>query len=315
MDQPDLQPGSRARAHLSSFVDFARKRRPALLVGAGVVVLGVVGVVAVPGGSASTGSDAASDASPRATSAQDAPKDHSEITLIDPALVEGLVAPVEEVEGDAERIVRNERAAAALLRTIASAQMQVVLSTAIDTDGDYVGEYAFLGELAGKARLRTAGDDGITLADTTLEPAILDASFGQLTAGEHGGVVERNGYVFQVWLPGPGSSTRVQAMSEARGVGGCSTDGPFPDTDASETAWAAYAWPKEAGTSGQRTFFFNQKGTLLEFANANHRYDGATQGPAFDAALATSSPSDMLAPLSSDTSPANDGNLWTPSKL
>ena len=51
-------------------------------------------------------------------------------------------------------IASNERAAIAALRSIASAQAQLASSGAIDTDDDGVGEYGYLGELAGTAFLR-----------------------------------------------------------------------------------------------------------------------------------------------------------------
>ena len=55
------------------------------------------------------------------------------------------------------------------------------------------------------------------------------------------------------------------------------------NADLVETTWCAYAWPVNFGQSGNRTFFTNQGGDVVntEFAN----FSGTAAGPQSDAAF------------------------------
>jgi hypothetical protein len=86
--------------------------------------------------------------------------------------------------------------------------------------------------------------------------------------------------------------------------------GPFPDSDACETRFCAYAWPVRSGFTGTRCFFVNQEGVILEMNNrGTATYSGVSGGPSFDAAFATSS--DMSAGFARGAAAA-DGNIWRP---
>ena len=86
------------------------------------------------------------------------------------------------------RASSNEHAAIAALRSIASAQAQLVAIGAIDTDMDGAGEYGYLGELAGSAPLRVWTNIGTALEayGRGLCPPILPIAFANtiLQGGE-----------------------------------------------------------------------------------------------------------------------------------
>ena len=66
------------------------------------------------------------------------------------------------------------------------------------------GEYGFLAELAGVAPLRVFGQDGPVVGPYALTPAVLDTVFGAVKDdGSGDGAIERAGYLFKVYLPGP----------------------------------------------------------------------------------------------------------------
>ena len=85
--------------------------------------------------------------------------------------------------------------------------------------------------------------------------------------------------------------------------------GQLADADNAERFWCVYAWPVEAGITGNRVFLLNQEGAVHV---APEGYAGITNAPAFDAAYSAKQPGDMTAPLANPDSPANDGRAWRP---
>ena len=65
----------------------------------------------------------------------------------------------------------------------------------------------------------------------------------------------------------------------------------MPDSDNCEILWACYAWPETQGSTGNRAFFINQEGDLLQnLNNTGTIYTGTGTGavvPAFGDAYAT----------------------------
>ncbi len=200
----------------------------------------------------------------------------------------------------------NETSAITVMRSIVGAQLSIQSAGSIDTDADGQAEFGYLGELTGTkpARIAAGGSPSAGVAGThELDPSPLLPSMGQLTQS----VVTHSGYVFQVWLPG-NSSTPMTGLAEDA-LGG-KLAGPFPDPDACETRFCAYAWPVRAGFTGTRCFFVNQEGVILEMNNrGTATYSGITGGPSFDAAFAASG--DMSAGFARGVAAA-DGNLWRP---
>ncbi len=177
------------------------------------------------------------------------------------------------------RLSANETSAIATMRAIVTAQMQATSAGSIDTDGDGRAEFGYFGELAGTVPTRIAGAGGPAaglVGVHELAPSPLLGSMGAVVNG----VTTHSGYIFQMWLP------------DAAGVGvpedpaGGKIAGPFPDPDAGENVFCAYAWPMRAGATGNKCFFINQDGLIVQTANRGAgAYSGLAAGPAFDAAF------------------------------
>lgn len=197
------------------------------------------------------------------------------------------------------RLLANEHAAIAMLRSIASAQAQAQASAVIDTDGDTRGEYAYLGELAGSKPLRVPGGIGTE----PLYPMLLSSAFAEVSPS---GIVKRSGYLFRVFLPGATVNKRTPGLPEGSPA--------QPDGDNAEILWCAYAWPIKAGSTGTRAFFMNQEGDLLATPNNDEAYSGEDRMPAFDAALSNERTGDMaaLVPSAILGQASNDGREWSP---
>ena len=74
---------------------------------------------------------------------------------------------------------------------------------------------------------------------------------------------------------------------KAVGEGSAAEKGRPEDANQQEVRFICYAWPIEVGKTGNRAFFINQEGDLLQMNNRLAApYDGAAAGPAFDASLA-----------------------------
>jgi prepilin-type N-terminal cleavage/methylation domain-containing protein len=253
-------------------------------------------------------------------------------TLIELMIVVAIIAIIASIAIPklmSARISANENAAIATLRSIASAQAQIESASAIDTDADGGGEFAYFGELAGVANLRIydPATDAPTIGADVLTPAILPTAFGEIVVdGATEGVVERAGYFFKMYLPGltAGGVTPGIAEDGTADIGGA-TAGSEPDPDDCEILWCCYAWPVSAGKTGNRAFFINQEGDLLQTGNVEGNasaaaffYSGLANGPLFDAAFSNETGGGdmgtrigitaMLTPLSFA---ANDGNTWT----
>lgn len=214
-------------------------------------------------------------------------------------------------------IAANEDAALDTLRTIVAAQTQVREAAHLDVDGDGVGEYAFLGELMGRATRTLVAFEGEEEPPSFgVSPALLESEFGTLTDSIRGTVLMRDGYAFQVHLPGSSSDVDYDVYpglheSGAAGVGGVDPSAAQPDPVASAHAWLAYAWPLEHGRTGQRAFFVNQDGVIAECENVSGLYTGLERVPRFDAALSSTGRGNLLAAPGFAGGSACDGQTWS----
>ncbi len=223
--------------------------------------------------------------------------------------------------GSAEaRVSANENAAIATLRSITAAQCQLQASCAIDTDGDGGGEFGFFGELAGSVPLRAydpSTESSVFAAgpDAVLYPPFLASAFGELTEDGLGhGVVERQGYYFKIYLPGTTVGETIPGLPESATGGTRERDlaAGWSSSD-SELFWCAYAWPVTAAKTGNRAFFVNQEGDLVQYDNRDADYEGLISPPSFGAAYSDGIPDSMLEDLGLAAMgfDANDGNVWT----
>lgn len=229
-------------------------------------------------------------------------------TLIELMIVVAIIAIIASIAIPkllSARLAANESAAIATLRSISSAQAQIQSSSAIDCDSDGGGEYAYLGELSGQVNMRI--DDGagaavVGVATDLLSPAVLSSAFGNIDAN---GVVSRSGYCFAVFLPdgaaAPAGITEIAAGTPATGPNNA------------EILWCAYAWPVTFGQSGNRAFFVNQEGDLLQMNNratgGNPQYTGPAGGPAYSAAYIGAGTMNLA--IASGAA-GQDANTWVP---
>ena len=232
----------------------------------------------------------------------------SGFTLIELMIVVAIIAIVTAValpKMMSARLSANENAAVANLRTIAAAQQSFHSSCSIDTDADGGGEFGFFGELAGSDQLRAWTAAGTVLTGGLLNPPFLATTFGNISSS----VIERQGYMFKISLPD--SSTGVVAgVPEA--VGGGADAATLPGSANSEIYWCAYAWPKQAGKTGNRCFFINQDQDIIQTDGkvTAARYEGTGLVPAFSAAYDSADMGDHLG-LSIMGKTAVDTNVWT----
>jgi hypothetical protein len=180
-------------------------------------------------------------------------------------------------------IAANEAAAIATMRTIAAAEARVKADVTIDTNGDGVGEYAYLAELAGAVAKRVSYG-GVPAAGNPavdrIRPPLLGPAFGEISYSS----AVLAGYRFEMWLPGPTVAGRIWGVLED--FTGGKAAAPFPDPRNGAGLWCCYAWPVRAGATGKRAFFINQEGELLECANDGPRpFSGTHSTPKFGEAF------------------------------
>ncbi len=202
---------------------------------------------------------------------------------------------------DEEHFAPEEVEAIRTLRRIAEAERRFRARLAVDVDGDGVGEYGTLRELAGALAVRTAADGdnagGQPLATPLLPPAF--ASLGKDGAARHAG------YRFALLLPG----TAWQGVGEQPRAPDDTLDGVV-DTDGAEAVWGCYAWP-EGPARGLRTFFAHARGDVVA-TRADVTRDAGRLGPenAGSAFRMDERPLDALSGAVAVGVQARDGHRW-----
>lgn len=136
----------------------------------------------------------------------------------------------------AEQVHRAERAAIATLRDFHAAQMSFAARTENRS-------YGLLPELMGSPSTRP-----YPTQPPLLKPLPLDT------------VLERNGYLFALFLPSVDQRGTLKAA----------------DVDESQTgeAWVAFAWPVQYPHTGRRLFAIGINGVVLSYENALDSFEG-----------------------------------------
>ena len=242
-------------------------------------------------------------------------------TLIELMIVVAIIAIIAAVAIPklvSARISANENASVATLRSIAAAQQQLQSSAAIDTDADGGGEHGYFGELAGTAVTRGFVAGAAALTAVQLDPTYLPVAFGNVipdAAG--GGIVERQGYYYKMFLPDGSVTNPIAGVPEA-GAGG--NGGTLPGGANAEIMWCCYAWPVQATKTGNRAFMINQAGDVIATQNqaggvgVTNPYNGLANNtiPAFDAAFSVALDMGSEPALTSIGNVSQDGRTWTP---
>ena len=229
------------------------------------------------------------------------------VELIIVVSIIGIIATIALPKLMAARLSANETSAIATLRSLSTAQVQIMSQASIDTDGDGAGEEAYFAEMAGTAGIRTTVGGLPALGVEHLHPTVLSTAFGNVNAQ---GLVSHAGYFFQIWLPSAAVAGVTAGISERPTVGG-GDPANLPDSDQGEILWCAYAWPIAAHETGNRAFFINEHGDILQCDNrAPLPYTGTVKMPNFDEAYTVAG--NMASQTRLGTPGGNDGTVWKP---
>lgn len=165
----------------------------------------------------------------------------------------------------------SEKIAVSTLRTIYWGQNDFKEGRFVDADGNGIGEFGFLGELAAAVPPRAGG--------RPLPAPILASQFKTFAHRGRGGIVLSGPYCYVVYLPSTSGAARETAEGAVEG-------GPV-EAAAAERHWIAYAWPLDRQRSADKVYFINQNEEVLESNNlgAGQGYSGPERAPAWDAAL------------------------------
>lgn len=211
-------------------------------------------------------------------------------TLIEMMIVIAIIAIIASIAIPnllAAKLSANEASAIATLRNLNSVQVMAQGAGRIDADNDSIGEFGTFMELAGKTGLRKGFNSGppaysdFSRQGEPLRPAILSPSLSVVDAN---GFVGKSGYAFMILLPDSGDPSKwvheantgtndlpVPELSDSGQTGGGTEK---IGVDLSENLWCCYAIPVSRGNSGNRCFFTNQAGDVLQSQNEIAKHNG-----------------------------------------
>ncbi|MFK7740132.1 MAG: DUF2950 family protein [Planctomycetota bacterium] len=188
----------------------------------------------------------------------------------------------------ASRLAANESTVIATMRAVATAQFQFVSQGELDSNRDADFEYGTLGELGAHDPMRGSGE--------VLMRNLLSEGVSRVNAN---GWVERQGYNYCLYLPA------------ADGVGVVAVPANAASIDAAQSAayWTMLAWPMEQSNTGNRTFFCNQQGQVLQAMLPG--YSGSSTVPPAGAGLTGVSENEIDSQALATDRFGADGNHWT----
>jgi prepilin-type N-terminal cleavage/methylation domain-containing protein len=221
-------------------------------------------------------------------------------TLIELMIVIAIIAIIAAIAIPnllSARLSANESNAVSTLRNLVTSQAQFQSAANIDENLNGTGEYGCFAELSGACNLQR---NGVGPA-SALNPPILPATFQAIDAN---GFATKSGFLFVLYLP-DAATPPAGLPDEPAAAGANANVGPAN----SENLWCCYAWPIAFGNTGNRAFFVNQRGEILQSKMDLVQYSGAGAAPAFDAAFTIAG--DMSSPAALGVAGV-DTNLWTP---
>ncbi len=192
------------------------------------------------------------------------------------------------------RIVANENAAFATVRTIVQAQLAFANRRDADLNQNGTGEFGTFGEMSGNVAVRAANGGTKFMTPSTINPSFRAISpLGEML---------RHGYYYRIYLP----SATGDGLIEKPG-GGADEN---VSAEKAETYWSLYAWPQRHGATGVKTFFANQSGDI--HFTEDTRYSGPGAPLTAGSALLPGAPATrMLGGIASGVT-GRDGNVWHP---
>lgn len=201
-------------------------------------------------------------------------------TLVELLIVIAIIAIVAAIAIPnllSAKLSSNETSAIATLRNLVSAQATLGVSSRIDADGDGKGEYGTFLEMSGVVGVRkgfnpgTPASSDFSAKGSAMSPAPLSASFASV---DPVGFASKSGFAYMIFLPDSTATAGfVHETGPAASAGFGGGSGKV-GVDLSETNWCAYAQPMQFGSTGNRRFFTNQKGDLLQSTNDRFKYSG-----------------------------------------
>ena len=204
-------------------------------------------------------------------------------TLIELMIVIAIIAIIAAIAIPnllAAKLTANETAAMATMRSIVSAQAQLVAASRIDADNDGRGEYGTFLEMTGSVGLRagytataTGGECDFSRMRAALQPPVLSTVMGRI---EPTGYASKSGYAIMMLLPDssdPAAFVHETGPASSPGfLGGTGKVG----VDLAESYWCCYAQPLVVASSGNRRFFTSQRGDIMQSPNEVAKAQGVS---------------------------------------
>ena len=220
------------------------------------------------------------------------PRRMKAFTLIELMIVIAIIATIAAIAIPnllRSRIAANETVTIGNLKTISNAQQQFQFATAVDQNGNGLGEFGFLTELAGRLTLR----GGLQ----TLTPPGITENLGITNANSE---AIRTGYFYVLWLS--------EALVGSTNKGTTATLGSTTEgVRIQELHWCAYAWPQDYGGTGGRVFFVDEEAHVHQAIDSD--YDGSGSVPSTEANLAYTGT--VFESRMASGATGNDGNTWS----